>query len=269
MKSPEELKRIVKDKYASIAEASTGGVASCCGPTSCCGDGTTYSIMADDYGEREGYVAHADLGLGCGIPTDAAELRSGMTVLDLGSGAGNDVFIAAREVSPGGFVIGVDMTEAMIAKAESNRRTLGLGNVEFRLGDIESLPVEDESIDVVISNCVLNLVPDKSKAFSEIHRVLKRGGRFAVSDIVVEGDMPEALKSVAELYAGCVSGALRKDEYLSCIHDAGFELVKITKEKEIIIPEAVLGDALSMLPEEQRQQVQLRLLSITVRGEKT
>jgi SAM-dependent methyltransferase len=270
MPTPEELKNIIKDKYSIIAgQAKETNASSCCGATSsCCGDGMTYSIMADDYTGKEGYVADADLALGCGIPTDYAGIREGMTVLDLGSGAGNDVFIAAKDVGPSGRVIGVDMTEVMIAKANENKAKLGAENVEFRLGEIEQLPLDDASVDVVISNCVLNLVPDKAKAFAEMYRVLRPGGSFTVSDIVVDGDMPAELRGVAELYAGCVSGAERREEYLGHITECGFVDVATPKEKPIHIPDDVLQDVLAALPAEKRNLDGARLVSVTVRAVK-
>ena len=265
MDTPEKRKQIVKDKYTIIAEQPMdANASSCCGATSCC-DGT-YTIMSDDYTGRDGYAPEADLGLGCGIPTDHAGIRDGMTVLDLGSGAGNDVFIAAREVGAGGRVIGVDMTEAMIAKADENKGKLGIANVDFRLGEIEALPVDDDSVDVVISNCVLNLVPDKARAFAEIHRVLRPGGSFTVSDIVVDGDMPDHLRDVATMYAGCVSGAEKREEYLGHIRAAGFGEVTIPKEKAIVIPDSVLQAELAHLPAEQRTMGTARLVSVTVRA---
>ncbi|MBN1448209.1 MAG: arsenite methyltransferase [Bacteroidetes bacterium] len=270
MPTPEELKLIVKDKYGRIAgQSREENAASCCGATSsCCGDGMTYSIMADDYSGKEGYVADADLALGCGIPTEYAGIQPGMTILDLGSGAGNDVFIAAKETGPTGNVIGVDMTEAMIEKANTNKGKLGISNVEFRLGEIEALPVDDATVDVVISNCVLNLVPDKAAAFAEIFRVLKPGGSFTVSDIVVDGDMPAELRDVAELYAGCVSGAEQRETYLAHITRCGFAEIGIPKEKSVSIPETVLQDVLASLPKDRRDLNGARLVSITVRAVK-
>ncbi len=270
MITPEELKQIVKDKYTVIADqAKEANASSCCGATSvCCGDGMTYSIMADDYTGKHGYAEEADLALGCGIPTDYADIRPGMTVLDLGSGAGNDVFIAAKDAGPDGLVIGVDMTEAMIVKANENKSKLGAGNVDFRLGEIESLPIDDDSVDVIISNCVLNLVPEKEKAFAEMFRVLKSGGSFTVSDIVVDGDMPTHLRSVATMYAGCVSGAERRERYLGYIREAGFIDVSIPKEKPIRIPDDVIQSELAHLPEEQRSMGSAHLVSVTVRAVK-
>lgn len=266
--TPDQLKQIVKEKYTIIADQTMDqNASSCCGATSCCGEGT-YTIMSDDYAGREGYAPEADLGLGCGIPTDHAGIQPGMTVLDLGSGAGNDVFIAAREVGETGRVIGVDMTEAMIVKANENKAKLGVGHVDFRLGEIESMPVDDNSVDVVISNCVLNLVPDKAAAFAEIFRVLKPGGSFTVSDIIVDGEMPAHLRSVATMYAGCVSGAEKREEYLGHIRAAGFTELAIPKEKDIHIPDSVLQAELAELPAEQRSMGDARLVSVTVRAVK-
>lgn len=268
MKTPEELKELVRQKYGELAvQQDDAGCCCGCGPVTAAGQ-PVYNIMTDDYSKVEGHVSEADLGLGCGIPTEFAGLREGMTVLDLGSGAGNDVFIAAREVGPAGRVIGVDMTEAMIAKANSNREKIGSSNVEFRLGEIEQLPVHDAEIDVVISNCVLNLVPDKAAAFGEILRVLKPGGRFTVSDIVLEGEMPEAMQEAAELYAGCVSGAIQKSEYLAIIEQHGFSDVEVVKEKDIVIPPALLEELAHDLPEDQRSLGGARILSVTVRATK-
>lgn len=263
---PEDLKLVVRDRYADIAKTAEAAT-SCCGPQStCCG--TTYTIMSDDYTHMEGYVPEADLGLGCGLPTEHAGIAPGMTVLDLGSGAGNDVFIAAKLTGADGRVIGIDMTPEMIARAEANKAKLGAGNVEFRLGEIEHMPVDDASVDVVISNCVLNLVPDKRRAFAEMARVLRPGGHFCVSDIVLEGEIPAALKQVAELYAGCVSGAEQKTAYLGMIGEAGFAGVRIAKEKLIEIPVETLRDLTTDLAEHERSMNDARLLSITVIGTK-
>ncbi len=269
MQSPEEIKLIVKEKYAAIADQSVEvNKASCCGVGSTCGDDVVFNIMTDDYSKQEGYVEEADLGLGCGVPTEYAAIEPGMTVLDLGSGAGNDVFIAASETGPTGTVIGVDMTEAMIERANANKKKVRMENVEFRLGEIEALPVETSTIDVVISNCVLNLVPDKRKAFDEIYRVLKPGGHFTVSDIVLDGDLSPALRTVAELYAGCVSGALQKHEYLSTIDRSGFISTRILKEREIVIPDSLFESLTAELPEDQRSLNGARVLSVTVTGVK-
>ena len=267
MENAENLKEVVREKYGQLARE--GG--SCCGPTNCCGPsngGSAFVDFSEDYSEMEGYVADADLGLGCGIPTDAADLRSGQAVLDLGSGAGNDVFVARRMVGETGRVIGVDMTADMVKKARENLGKFGFPNVEFRLGEIEALPVETASMDRVISNCVLNLVPDKSKAFAEIRRVLKPDGRFGISDVVLDGDFPEELRKAAELYVGCVSGALPKAEYLDLIRKAGFSDVEVVREKPIAIPAELIDAYLTPEQKEIYAKSGVRLLSVTVRGTK-
>ncbi len=243
MNTAEELKQIVRNKYSEIALQSTeDNRASCCGATIRSKDAS--SIMADEYKELEGYNPDADLALGCGLPTQFAQIEEGNTVLDLGSGAGNDCFVARHEVGDTGKVIGVDFTEAMINKARVNADKLGYNNVEFRFGDIEDLPVAEDTIDVVVSNCVLNLVPDKKKVFSEMYRVIKPGGHFSVSDIVLVGDIPEQFKADAEMYAGCVSGAIQKSEYLQFIKDAGFHEPVVQKVKPINLPEDILAEYL-------------------------
>lgn len=243
-KSPEELKETVRQKYSQISDQGKDyNARTCCGAG---GESTkVYNIMTDDYSELEGYNADADLGLGCGLPTQFAKIKKGDTVIDLGSGAGNDCFVARHETGPEGKVIGIDFTEPMINKARQNAEKLGYNNVEFRFGDIEEMPVSDNLADVIVSNCVLNLVPNKPKVFSEIHRVLKPGGHFSISDIVLEGDLPEALKSDAEMYAGCVAGAIQKDDYLDQIQKAGFDNITIQKEKPIELPDDILSQYLS------------------------
>ena len=270
MKSSDELKRLVQEKYGEIAQKSLIELNSttCCG-TQCCGSDTgDFTHFNDDYTQLKGYNKAADLKLGCGVPTEVAAIRPGDTVLDLGSGAGNDAFVARALVGDTGKVIGVDMTEAMIEKARRNTTALGYTNVEFKLGDIEALPIEADTIDVVISNCVLNLVPDKKKAFSEMYRVLKVGGHFSVSDIVLAHPLPAALQKAAEMYAGCVSGAIQKEEYLKMIHDAGFENVAVKIEKPILLPDDVLAKYLNSGELEQFKQRGAAILSITVCGEK-
>lgn len=259
-----KLKDLVKEKYSEIVSSNPGG---CC--DSSCGCGTIDStIMADDYSALQGYVSEADLGLGCGLPTEHAKMSEGDTVIDLGSGAGNDAFIARSVVGSTGKVIGVDMTEKMIERARLNAGKLGFDNVEFRLGEIENLPVTDNLADVVVSNCVLNLVPDKQKAFSETYRILKPGGHFSVSDIVLRGYLPDSLKSVAEMYAGCVSGAIQKDEYLSIVKAAGFTNIQVQKEKKINIPREVLMQYISEAELKNLEDAGTSVLSITVYAEK-
>ena len=213
MRTSEELKNIVKEQYGKIAlQNKDDNAASCCGATST--SNKVYSIMMDNYSEVKGYNPDADLGLGCGLPTQFARIEKGDTVIDLGSGAGNDCFVARHETGDTGKVIGIDFTETMIDKARANAEKMNYNNVEFRFGDIEEMPVSDNVADVIVSNCVLNLVPNKEKVISEIFRVLKPAGHFSISDIVLIGDLPEALRHDAEMYAGCVSGAIQKDDYL-------------------------------------------------------
>jgi arsenite methyltransferase len=269
MNTEQELKELVKEKYSQIANQDRKeNLSSCCGATSSCCSDEVYSIMADDYTKLEGYNPDADLGLGCGIPTEFAKMKEGDTVLDLGSGAGNDAFVARRIVGEKGKVIGVDFSEAMLQKARINAEKLNLNNVEFRLGDIDNLPISGERIDVVLSNCVLNLVPDKAKVFSEIFRVIKQGGHFSISDIVLKGSLPEKLQKAAEFYAGCVSGAIQKDDYISLIQSAGFTNITIQKEKQIIIPDDILLEYLSVDELNQFKKSPVGIYSITVYGEK-
>lgn len=241
MKTTLDLKDLVREKYAEIASRSDTGVAPCCSGGCCGTQPDVTNLMSDEYDHLDGYVADADLGLGCGLPTEFAKIRKGDTVVDLGSGAGNDVFVARHEVGDEGRVIGVDFTPAMIEKARRNAETLGYTNVEFVQGDIEDMPLADGIADVVISNCVLNLVPNKPAVLSEIHRVLKPGGHFSISDIVLIGELPDDLRQAAEMYAGCVSGAVQKDDYLTAIADAGFTNITIQKEKVITVPDEILS----------------------------
>ncbi len=244
MNTARETKDMVRAKYAEIAtQDKATNASSCCGAGGCSTE--VYNIMTDDYGELKGYDPDADLGLGCGLPTQFAGIKPGDTVLDLGSGAGNDCFVARHETGEDGRVIGVDFTPEMIEKAKANAAKLGYQNVEFRKGDIEALPLTSNIVDVVVSNCVLNLVPDKRKAFSEVLRVLKPGGLFSISDVVLRGEIPDRLRESAEMYAGCVSGALPEHEYLGIIHDLGFENVTIQKRKPIIVPDDILAKYIS------------------------
>jgi SAM-dependent methyltransferase len=264
----EQLKQLVKEKYGQIAEQSKAeNESSCCGAT--CGCATVdYTLMADDYSQLNGYVADADLGLGCGLPTEFAQIKEGDTVVDLGSGAGNDAFVARSIVGEKGKVIGIDFTDKMIEKARANAKKLNFTNVEFRQGDIENMPLAGNSADVVVSNCVLNLVPNKKIAFEETFRVLKKGGHFSVSDIVLVGDLPEGLQKSAEMYAGCVSGAIQKMEYLSIIEEAGFNKIDIQKEKRITLPDEILKGYLSPKEMEDFKIGNTGIFSITVYAEK-
>ncbi len=269
MKTSEQVKELVKEKYGAIASQSkTQNASSCCGATSCCGDDDAYSIMADEYSHLEGYHPDADLGLGCGLPTEFAKMKEGDTVVDLGSGAGNDAFVARKIVGESGKVIGIDFTPEMIQKARKNAEKLGFNNIEFRQGDIEDMPLTSNKADVVVSNCVLNLVPNKHRVFSEIHRVLKPGGHFSISDIVLEGELPGKWKQIAELYAGCVAGAIQKEEYLGIIHEAGFSNVVVQKEKDITLPDEMLANYLSQDEIAQFKSSNSKIKSITVYAEK-
>jgi arsenite methyltransferase len=268
MNTETQLKEMVREKYSQIAsQPQAQNLSSCCGATNCCTD-EAYTIMADDYTTLEGYNPDADLGLGCGIPTQYAQIKEGDTVVDLGSGAGNDAFVARRYVGEKGKIIGVDFSEAMIEKARTNVDKLGFNNIEFRQGDIENIPIAGNRADVVISNCVLNLVPNKAAVFSEIYRILKQKGHFSISDIVLEGQLPEKLVKAAEMYAGCVSGAIQKKDYLDLVEKTGFKTIQLQKEKKIIIPDEILLQYLS--PEELNEfnSGDPGIYSITVYAEK-
>jgi len=268
MKNSAQLKELVKQKYHEIAlQDKTQNQSSCCGATACCSD-EVYNIMADDYTKLEGYNPEADLGLGCGLPTEFAKLKEGDTVIDLGSGAGNDAFVARKLVGETGSVIGVDFTEVMIEKARLNADKLGYNNVEFRVGDIENLPVTSNKANVIISNCVLNLVPNKHKVFSEIFRVLKPGAHFSISDIVTEGQLPEKWRAVAEMYAGCITGAVQKKDYLEIIEEAGFKNITIQKDKKITIPDEILLQYFSAEEINAFKNSSTSISSITVYAEK-
>jgi len=239
MQTEEQLKEIVRKKYSEIAlQDKETNMSSCCGAGGCSTE--VYNIMSEDYTTLKGYNADADLGLGCGLPTQYAQIKKGDVVVDLGSGAGNDCFIARHETGETGKVIGIDFTPAMIDKARSNAEVRGFNNVEFRQGDIESMPITANTADVIVSNCVLNLVPNKDAVIKDIYRVLKPGGHFSISDVVLVGALPEGLRKDAEMYAGCVSGAIQKEVYMELIHANGFEQVTIQKEKAIIIPDDIL-----------------------------
>lgn len=267
MKTQEELKELVRQKYSEIAlQDKDTNQASCCGAGGCSTE--VYNIMTDDYTNIAGYKAEADLGLGCGLPTQYAGIKSGDTVIDLGSGAGNDCFVARSETGETGKVIGIDFTPAMVEKARDNAETLGFNNVEFRQGDIEKMPVTSNIADVIVSNCVLNLVPNKDGVFKEIYRVLKPGGHFSISDVVLIGELPEALRSAAEMYAGCVSGAVAKEVYLDLIKTNGFDGIKVQKEKQIHIPADILRNYLDETTINEFNSGSSGIFSITVSAQK-
>ena len=267
MNTEQEIKDMVKQKYSEIAMQGKEINAS-----SCCGSGSqskeVYNIMSEAYNELEGYSPDADLGLGCGLPTQFARIKKGDTVIDLGSGAGNDCFVARAETGETGKVIGVDFTEPMINKARMNADKLGFNNVEFRQGDIENMPVASNVADVIVSNCVLNLVPNKEAVFAEIFRTLKPGGHFSISDIVLTGELPDKIKNAAEMYAGCVASAIDKNEYLSYIDKVGFQNVIIQKDKPIVVPDDILKDYLNDGEIAAYKSSETVIRSITVYAEK-
>jgi len=267
MSSEQELKELVKQKYSEIAlQDKETNMSSCCGAGGCSTE--VYNIMSDDYSKLEGYNPDADLGLGCGLPTEFAKIKAGDTIIDLGSGAGNDCFVARKLTGETGKVIGIDFTEAMIAKARDNAEKLGFNNVEFRVGDIEKMPVVADRADVVVSNCVLNLVPNKDNVFKEIYRVLKPGGHFSISDVVLVGELPGKLREAAEMYAGGVSGAIQKDAYLGLIDKNGFKNIVLQKEKAIVIPDDILVNYLSAEEINTFKASKTGIYSVTVYAEK-
>lgn len=267
MATDEQMKAIVKQQYSEIAlQDRATNAASCCG-SGCC-SAEVYNIMSDDYSSLEGYNPEADLGLGCGLPTQFAKIKKGDTVIDLGSGAGNDCFVARQATGETGKVIGIDFTPAMIEKARANAEKLHFNNVEFRQGDIEQMPVTANVADVIVSNCVLNLVPNKNGVIREIFRVLKPGGHFSISDIVLQGTLPAAIQQAAEMYAGCVSGAVQKQTYLDMIENNGFKNITIQKEKTITIPDDILANYLSEAEIAAFRTGDTGIYSITVYAEK-
>jgi ubiquinone/menaquinone biosynthesis C-methylase UbiE len=267
METQTQIKELVKQKYSEIAlQDKEADQSSCCSSGCCSTD--VYNIMADDYEQLQGYNPDADLGLGCGLPTEFAKIKKGDVVIDLGSGAGNDAFIARHETGETGKVIGIDFTPAMIERARQNAEVRGFDNVEFRQGDIEQIPVAANTADVIVSNCVLNLVPNKDGVFKEIYRVLKPGGHFSISDIVLEGELPNEIKEAAEMYAGCVAGAIQKQSYLELIGANGFKNVIVQKDKPIIVPGDILSQYLSAEQLLAFKQSGTGIRSITVYAEK-
>ena len=267
MNSNEEIKEMVKQKYAEIAlQNQDTNASSCCGSGGCSTE--VYNIMTDDYDHLEGYNPDADLKLGCGLPTEFAKIKTGDYVVDLGSGAGNDCFVARAETGESGKVVGIDFTPEMIEKARNNADKLGFNNVEFRLGDIENIPLMSNVADVVVSNCVMNLVPNKPKAFAEVQRILKPTGHFSISDIVLKGDLPEKIKNAAEMYAGCVASAIQMEDYLKIIENSGFKNITLQKKKPIIVPDDILKNYLNEEEIQQYKDSTTRIYSITVYAEK-
>lgn len=262
------LKTEIRKSYSEIAKG-TIQVGCCSSDTGCCTPDEFSNSMAEDYSHLEGYQIDADLSLGCGLPTETANIKKGDTVIDLGSGAGNDAFIARRIVGEQGKVIGIDMTPEMVIKALQNNQKLGYSNVEFVLGEIENMKVvRSNSVDVAISNCVMNLVTEKEKAFNEVHRVLKPGGHFSISDIVYTGALPTGILEAAEMYAGCISGASEKGSYLGIIKSVGFKNIKINKERRIDLPDELLLKYIDAEELKAFRQSGSGIFSITVYADK-
>ncbi len=257
-KTETELKQIVKDMYASIAVGERQG---------CCGDQASemdYACFSDSYEGKAGYLKDADLGLGCGLPTEYALIQPGDTVVDLGSGAGNDCFVARSQVGAEGRVIGVDFTLEMVQKARENARKMDYDNIDFILGEIDHNPLADDLADVVVSNCVFNLIPNRQLAFEETFRIIKPGGHFSISDIVIVGEIPKSLRDDAALYAGCVAGAMDKGAYLSMIEETGFVDITLQKEKKVAIPEHVLTAHLSETQMQTWRDHEIGIYSLSV-----
>lgn len=255
----ETQKQIIKEKYSEIASAQK----SCC-----CSSNSEIVDFSESYETLGGYLADANLSLGCGLPTELAQIKAGDTVVDLGSGAGNDCFVARSVVGESGKVIGVDFTEKMVEKAKSNAEKLGLKNVEFHLGEIENLPIANETADVIVSNCVLNLVPNKAKAFAETYRILKKGGHFSVSDMVVKSNLPEGLRQDASQFAGCVATAIDVNEYLGFIEKAGFKNIQVQKSRKLDLPDEMLQKYFNAQEMAEFKSEEKGLFSINVYAEK-
>jgi SAM-dependent methyltransferase len=268
----ETLVAKVREKYGQIASAGS----SCCGPTATTCGTASASVMSQSLGYEAGTLEAvpegANLGLGCGAPIGHLELRPGETVLDLGSGAGLDAFLAAQQVGENGTVVGVDMTPEMLSRARDNARKIGAANVEFREGRLEALPIDDASIDAVTSNCVINLVPDKAAVFREIARVLKSGGRLVVSDIILDGRLPEAIEQDLYAYVGCVSGALQRAEYFDLIEAAGLGSIELLKDIDygVTVMDTAPAEAQRLFDkaEASREEVVGKVRSVTFRAVK-
>lgn len=265
----DEKKELVKQRYSELALNSDSlKDACCCGTNPTTPSKKVFTIMSEDYSQLKGYEADADLGVGCGLPTEYANIREGNTVVDLGSGAGNDCFIARAEVGDSGQIIGIDFSPQMVEKARRNATKRAYTNVEFLEGDIENMPLADNTADVVVSNCVLNLLPEKNKIFKEIHRVLKLGGHFCISDVVLEGHFPKEFTDNASMYAGCIASAIQKNDYMAEIEKINFEEVSIQRTKTVLIPDDVLEEHLDKETIAKYKAGNVGIYSITVTGRK-
>jgi len=264
------VKKLVRKFYNDLAKTSDGKQKCCCGPlASATPSGKqVHTIMSEDYSQLKGYEPDADLGVGCGLPTQYARIRKGNVVVDLGSGAGNDCFIAREETGETGKVIGIDFAPEMLAKARKNAIKRGFSNIEFLEGDIENMPLPDKTADVIVSNCVLNLLPHKDKIFKEIYRVLKPGGHFCISDVVLNGHFPKEFTDNAAMYAGCIASAIQREEYLGEIEKANFTEINVERTKTVIIPDEVLQANLDKATLQKYKIGNVGILSITVTGKR-
>ena len=269
--SETDKKELVKQHYNDLALVTNASASQCCCNclTPAASSGKVFTIMSEDYIQLKGYEPDADLGFGCGLPTKYARIQKGDTVIDLGSGAGNDCFIAREEAGETGYIIGIDFAPKMIAKARANVNKRGFTNVEFIEGDIENLPLKDKTADVVVSNCVLNLLPQKDKIFKEIYRVLKPEGHFCISDVVLHGVFPKEFTDNAAMYAGCIASAIQREDYLSEIEKANFSNIKIERTKTVIIPDEVLKEHLDEATIEKYKAGNVGIYSITVTGKRS
>ena len=265
-----DKKELVKQRYSELAlnSDSQQEQSCCCGTNPSAPSKKTFTIMSEDYSNLKGYEKDADLGVGCGIPTEYANIKEGNTVVDLGSGAGNDCFIARAEVGESGQVSGIDFSPQMVEKARKNANKRGYINVKFLEGDIEQMPLPDNMADVVVSNCVLNLLPEKNQIFKEVYRVLKPGGHFCISDVVLEGHFPKKFRENASMYAGCIASAIQKDDYMMEIEKANFKSIKIERTKTVEIPDEVLTEHLSKETIADYKEGNVGIYSITVTGMK-
>ncbi|MBT3423578.1 MAG: arsenite methyltransferase [Bacteroidetes bacterium] len=268
MKEKDLKKRLVKEKYGEVALGKWRESSCCCCSSEIHRDDTITSF-SQCYEGLPGYFDKADLHIGCGIPTEFIGIKKGDVVLDLGSGAGNDCFLAHHLTGDAGKVIGLDFTDEMVDKAQENKQQKGYQNIEFIKGDIENIPINDQEIDIVISNCVLNLVPDKEKAFKEIYRVLKYGGVFSISDMVIKGELPDSIRDDAELYVGCVAGAIQLESYIDIIEKSGFDQPEIKNIKRVMVPVEILVHYMTEDEINEFRTGNTGIFSVTITASKT
>lgn len=266
MENNQNLKELVKQRYSELALNADEPKGCCCGRNPASPSKKVFTIMSENYTNLKGYEPDADLGVGCGLPTQYADINKGDTVVDLGSGAGNDCFIARAEVGESGRVIGIDFSPEMILKARKNALKRGYTNVEFLEGDIEEMPLHDNTADVIVSNCVLNLLPQKNIIFKEIYRVLKPGGHFCISDVVLNGIFPKEFTDNAAMYAGCIASAIQREDYLKEIEKADFMDIRVERTKTVLIPDEVLYEHLDEDTIRKYKSGNVGIYSITVTG---